>query len=145
MGFFIMSVPSVQIKVNDAKVEVFWELDTSGVYLRFKLYYDIASDMSGETAFSDIFLNTPNTIYSSKHVFYSFDRSEVTSDLNTGFYLRVKGVKADASEVAGATRYIPGLDELAGMENVSKLYGYDATNGVWRKVIVDSAGKLDTV
>lgn len=140
-----MAVPSVQIKTNDEKVEVFWELDSSGVYTRFKLYYDTSASMAGESAFSDTFLNSPNSRYSSKHVFYSFDRSEVGVGIDTGFYLRVKGIKADTSEEAGATRYIPARDEVAGAEDVSKLYGYDATNGVWRRVLVDTTGKIDTV
>lgn len=140
-----MSAPSVQIKQNDEKVGVFWDLDLSGVYVGFKLYYDTASDMSGETAFSGTFLNSPNSMYSSKHVMYVFDRSTVGVGIDTGFYLRVKGVKADTTEEAGATRYVPSLDEIAGAENVSKLYGYDPTNGVWRRVVVDTSGKIDTV
>jgi len=140
-----MATPSVQIKTNDEKVEVFWELDTSGVYTGYKLYYDTSSDMSGEIAFSDTFLNSSNSFFSGKHIFYSFSRSTVGVGIDTGFYLRVKGVKADTSEEVGPTRYIPSRDEIAGAEDVSKLYGYDPTNGVWRRVVVDSTGKIDTV
>lgn len=140
-----MGVPNVQIKQNDQKVEVFWETDISGVYPRFKLYYDTVVGMGGATAFSTVFSNYASSIYSDRHIFYTFNRSTVGVDVNTGFYLRLNGVKSGGGEDAGAIRYVPALDELAAMEDVSKLYGYDSTSGVWRRVAVDATGKLDTV
>jgi hypothetical protein len=140
-----MSVPNVQIKQNDDKVEVFWEVDYTNTYVRFKLYWSLASNMAGEAAFSGTLLNSPSARFSSKHIMYGFNRSQVGVGVNTGFYLRVKGVKSNGDEVNGATRYIPAIDEIAGAENVSKMYGYDPTLGVWRKITVDSTGKIDTV
>jgi hypothetical protein len=139
-----MAVPSVQIKQNDEKVEVFWEIDTEGLYPHFKLYYSAASNMAGEVAFSPTFLNSPSSKYSDKHIMYEFNRGDIGFDTSTGFYMRVKGVATGGGETAGPTRYIPALDEVAGMENVSKLYGYDTNAGVWRKVLVDATGRLDT-
>ena len=126
-----MSVPSVQIKTNDNKVEVFWDLDVSGVYVRFKLYYGTDSGMAGETAFSDTFLNSSNTRYSNKHIFYTFDRSKVGVSRDSGFYLRVKGIKQDSSEVPGDTRYIPAAIITDSDEYQYKLHGYNPIDKSW--------------
>jgi hypothetical protein len=101
-----MGVPNVQIRQNGEKVVVFWDLDQTSTFSRYKLYHSLSSDMSDESAFPRIILNSPNSSYSSKHVTFTFDRSEVGAGVDTGFYLRVKSVAYNNSEIAGEIRYV---------------------------------------
>jgi hypothetical protein len=134
-----MAAPSVQILVNDDLVKVFWEVDTEGVYSGFKLYYSNASTMAGEAAFAKTFINSPSSLYSSKHILFSFLKNSLGYG-TSGFYMRLKGILASTGAEdtvnVGPTKYIPALNEDVPMNDVSKLYGYDATAKIWRKAIV---------
>ena len=137
-----MAASNIQISDNSSNMRVFWEADTTGTYKGFKLYWATTSAFSTPNQIGGVLSNATDVTYSTKHVFYRFVRP-VTD--NTGFYMKLVGVfagsGADDSSNPSAIKYIPALNEDVPANNIAKLFAYDATAGIWRKVIsVKDAG-----
>lgn len=147
-----MAAPSVELRINAGKISLQWDLDTSGTYAYYNLYWDTSSTMAGEAKFASNVPNRADGTYSNKQVIYDFNRSALPVTESTAFYVRSKGVSAAGVEDAAnpsATKYIPAVNEVA-PERQTVMYGWDPTTNTWRPVMVQKdatsiAGKLDTV
>jgi hypothetical protein len=140
-----MTAPSVQMSYNDSEIRVFWDMDTTGAYASFNLYWSVASDMAGESAVKSYINNTPDIYYSNKQIFYKFKRADFGLTNDSVFYMRLKGVSAAGVEDAanpGAIKYIPSLSEQLDQNKAVEVHGYDYTNKMWRKIKVGTDGTL---
>lgn len=141
------TVPNVQIAVNAAKIQAFWEVDLEQHYTYWNLYWDTDPGWGSEAlALGDI-PNIANTYYSKHHVVVDITRPAVET---APVYLRIKGISGGVEDVANpsATRYVPATTEIDPMIK-QKLFGFDPDTGVWRPIKVEKdtdpsiAGVLD--
>jgi len=132
-----MAAPNIQIHDNASTMKVYWNLDTSGTYSGFKLYWSAASNMADAAQLGSTLINAGDSGSSYRHVTYRFTRP--VGD-NTPFYMNLIGVLAatgtDDAANPSATKYIPALNEDVPSNDITKLYGYDPVTGIWRKVVV---------
>jgi hypothetical protein len=140
-----MTAPSIQMSYNDMEIRVFWDMDTTGTYASFNLYWSVASTMAGESAVVVGITNTPDPYYSNKQIFYKFKRADIGLTADSVFYMRVKGVSAAGvidTANPGITKYIPSLSEQLDQNKAVEIHGFDYTNKMWRKVKVGTDGAL---
>lgn len=131
-----MASPSIQISDNGRIMKVFWEVDTSGLHSSYTLYWDDNSGFASPTQLGGTFINSPDTTYSNKHIIYRFSRDTLGVSDNTGFYLRLTGALVAGGTDYSSVKYVPALNEDVPANNVARLFGYDPSTEIWRKVVV---------
>ena len=72
-----MAPPNIQLGGNDEKMRLYWDLDVSGAYTSFNLYWSMDSGMAGEAQVAVNIPNTPDIYYSKRHVNFFFHRSDL--------------------------------------------------------------------
>lgn len=140
-----MAAPNVQIGGNDEKMRLYWDLDQTGAYTSFNLYWSLDSGMAGEALVGTVIPNVPDAYYSNKHVNYFFNRASIGVTINTEFYIRLKGVSgAGVVDVGspGATKLIPSLSDQREQYKSAQIYGFDPVKELWKKVKVNDDGSL---
>lgn len=141
-----MAAPAVQVLINDEKIRIAWEVDTTGTYRSFNLYWDTDSAMAAEALLKSGLYNSPDTTYSEKHGVYDFTRASIGLGASNEFYIRLKGVLSSGVEdVAnpGPTKIVPKLTDDRPENNMAQIQGYDYTKDLWKKVKVNDDGSLD--
>jgi len=140
-----MAAPSVQVSYNDMEIKVFWDLDITGTYIAFNLYWSFDKNMIGEAKVASNIPNSPDTNYSSKSVLYKFKR-EVIGAINTSvIYLILKGIDTIGVEDTvniGAIKRIESLPEQLQRYRSAQVLGYNYSTNTWKKVKVASDGNL---
>ena len=140
-----MAAPNIQMGFNDEVIKLMWDLDTTGAYGSFNLYWSLDSAMAGEAAVATGINNVADAYYSDKHVTYAFKRSDIGLTNDSEFYVRLKGVSpAGVEDVAnpGAIRLIPSLSAQREEYNAMQMYGWDPTKQLWKRVKVNDDGSL---
>lgn len=140
-----MAAPNVQIGFNDEAVKVMWELDSTGAYGFFNLYYDSAVGMGTEAKVASNIPNIADAYYTKDKVTFCFRRSALGMANDSEFYLRLKGVSPAGIEDAaapGAVRIIPSLSAQREEYNATQIYGFDYVKGLWKRVRVTDNGTL---
>jgi len=150
-----MAAPKIQIYFNDEKIRLYWSKADSSTYRGFFLYYSTSSAMAGESKVTDKELpNVVDSTYSREHIIYTFNRSDISMPLDSGFFARLKGVTPAGSEDSaspGPTVYIPSTYEKVPQYQAVIIHGYDPEFGVWRRSKMrkdttggSDAGEIDT-
>lgn len=140
-----MAAPQVQISYNDLDIAVYWDFDPIGSYVAYNLYWSFALDMAGETLLKGGIPNRPDTNFSTKAILYKFSRTSIGATENSVFYLRLKGIDSSMAEDSanpGEVKRISSLPEQLAEYHTSQVYGYDRTNGIWRKIKVTNTGSF---
>lgn len=140
-----MAAPDVQIYENGSKIRLMWELDRTGVYQAFNLYWAVPSSMAGEVLLRSKINNAANAFESNKHVFVDFNRTEIGLTEAAEFHVRIKGIQMSGVEDAAnpsATKFIPAANESPEEYHVAMTYGFDNTNGIWRRITVNADGSM---
>lgn len=140
-----MAAPVVQIYENGTKIRLMWELDRTGVYKAFNLYWAVPSSMAGEVLLRSNINNAANAFESNKHVFVDFTRTELGLTEASEFHVRIKGIQMSGIEDAlnpSPVKFIPPATESPEEYHVAMTYGFDTTNGIWRRITVNADGSM---
>jgi hypothetical protein len=136
-----MIAPNVHIFTNALKMMVYCDFFSFySVYTAYNLYYSSSSSWSGTLIGK--FPNVIDLLYSKNHVMIPFTRPVPEA---SSYYLRLVGVFSGGSEDSsnpGAIKYVPAVSESLPLYKPVQIEGFDATDNVYRPVLVDTTGKL---
>jgi len=134
-----MPVPSIQIAFNDTEVQIFWEIDTSGTYVKYDILY---ADGANTGVIADSIPNAADNYYSKNTIFYKFKRGTFSIATTSSFDLRLRAYDSVGATFLGDEKYVPSMDERVPQYKTTQIYGYDYSNDIWRKVKVETNGTL---
>lgn len=137
-----MSVPSIQIAFNDTEVQVFWEIDTSGTYVKYDILYTDNVVPANTGVIADSIPNAADNYYSKNTIFYKFKRETFSLATTSSFDLRLRAYDSVGATFLGDEKYVPSLSERIDQYKATQIYGFDYLNEIWRKVKVESDGTL---
>ena len=142
-----MPVPAIQLVENQDKIQILMEVDKSGFYASFNLYWSVNATMVGEILLKRGIQNIGGALDAPRAILYTFNRADLPIAESADFYLRLKGVSpggvVDLVNV-GATRLVPGDTAINNREeyHASQNYGWDPVQALWKRLTVNSDGTL---
>jgi hypothetical protein len=137
-----MSVPSIQIAFNDTEVQIFWEIDTSGTYVKYDILYVDNVIPANTGVIADSIPNAADNYYSKNTIFFKFKRGTFSLATSSSFNLRLRAYDSIGATFLGDEKYVPSMNELMDQYKTTQIYGYDYDTNIWRKVRVNSDGVL---